>query len=226
MSDRLKIKPRGKTFSAVNNVSCRKTMKILENHVKERIESEWSINSIAMKGLYEQKIKSVKRIAHQYPTRGWNSTAIYATTDSTLETPVHDRKVATAINADDGITVHSLSRAADSLYRPWTPEDSALLLQIVKEMDVEMHFNHIEQAVYDKTIRKIIDGITGMDTAIKSSQGKKHSSINRASKPRGYWVEVGNKLGRCSVQCANRYRWLMKINEPLFLSEEEEEEEE
>lgn len=206
-------------------------MAILENSVREKIESEkWSMSMRgSISGTY-QGAKASSRISYKYPTRGWNSsTAIYATAISSVE---ERAQTSSDIQEEEkeseiiSITAHSISRASGSLYRPWTVEDSTALIALVERMDDEMQFTHIESRVYDDTVQRVLGSIGGVDRASTAGKSKSKGSSGRgsrtASKPRGYWVAIGKALGRCSIQCANRYRWLSKINEPMFLIEGEE----
>lgn len=38
-------------------------------------------------------------------------------------------------------------------------------------------------------------------------------------RPRGFWVDIADRLNRCPTQCRNRWYWLRKIDTPLFGSE-------
>ena len=35
-------------------------------------------------------------------------------------------------------------------------------------------------------------------------------------RPRGFWVDIADRLNRCPTQCQNRYSWLAKVDKPLF----------
>ena len=55
------------------------------------------------------------------------------------------------------------------------------------------------------------------------SSGRGRGRGKGSSRPRGFWPLVGNKLERCPNQCRSRYNWLNKVDQPLFMIEEEEE---
>ena len=35
-------------------------------------------------------------------------------------------------------------------------------------------------------------------------------------RPRGFWVNIADRLNRCPTQCRNRYSWLKKVDTPMF----------
>ena len=80
------------------------------------------------------------------------------------------------------------------LYRGWNLEDTRQLVEYVRRAEGKEE-DHDED-VYNED---------GYSTAGVQPR-----------RPRGFWMEIAQRLNRCPAMCRERYYWLEKANAPMF----------
>ncbi len=80
-----------------------------------------------------------------------------------------------------------VSGEAKDQYRGWNLEDTRQLVEYVKRAD---------------------GSDDDADMAVGAAAAQR--------RPRGFWIEIAQRLNRCPVMCRERYYWLERANAPLF----------
>jgi hypothetical protein len=109
------------------------------------------------------------------------------------------------------------------IYRPWTLEDTKLLIDLVDkaEAGVQKQLKQQQQQQQQRKKARHGDntnaGATTPTTTATTTGGVEYGKGRRRPRPRGFWMDIADQLDRCPIQCRQRLYWLRKADQPLFM---------